>query len=308
MKRVLDGIVALLVRGFFALLGRIPRTPARLLCRRIADLFFWFDARHRRIGLINLEIAFPEQSLQWRRRVLRDSFRRLGDLAVEISRFPRISPARLGRRFAYEPGRGLENYQSARAAARGRGILFVTAHVSAWEILPAAHAVQANPLSFVVRPLDNPGLDRWVNGWRHRFGNRTLAKQHVMRPILRALAAGRDVGFLIDQNVQEREGVYAPLFGKPASTTASVAALALKTGLPVVCGFVHPAGPKDRFQIRFYPPLFFTPSQDARADLLQATSRLNEHLEAVIREFPDCWLWGHRRFRTQPDGSDPYQR
>ncbi len=304
-----DWTAALLVRGFFGLLRWTPRPLARFGCRRIADLFYLLDRKHRRIGLCNLGIAFPDRDASWHRRTLRESFRQLGDLAVEIARFPAVTAEELRRRFPYEEGRGLENYREARrqSQAGGRGILFVTAHVGPWEILPAAHAVQARPLSFVVRPLDNPWLERWVRRLRCRFGNGVLSKHKAMRPILAALDQGRDVGFLIDQNVQESEGVYVPLFGRPASTTPAVAALALKTGLPVVCGFACPGPRPGHYRIRFYPPLTFRPSGDREADLRRATARLNQCIEEVIREYPQCWLWGHRRFATQPDGADPYR-
>lgn len=308
MRRIIDWTTAWLVRAFFAILGRIPRLPARLLCRRLAELVYYLDRKHRRIGLQNLEFAFPRLSLDRRKAILRESFRQLGELAIEISRLSRSSESSLRSRFHYEPGRGLEHFEAARteAARQGKGILFVTAHVSVWEILPAAHAVHARPLSFVVRPLDNPYLEAWVNRLRQRFGNQTLSKRQAMRPILKALSQGRDVGFLIDQNVVEREGVYAPFFGRPAATSSAVASLALKTGLPIVCGFVYPEGDAGRYRIRFYPPLTFSADGPEAVDVQQVTAVLNRHIEEVIREFPHCWLWGHKRFRTQPDGRDVY--
>jgi Kdo2-lipid IVA lauroyltransferase/acyltransferase len=304
VKIVADWTVYGLARLFFFLLRVLPRAIGYRLCSGLADLVYLLDVRHRRIGMANLRWAFPGKDEAWRRRVLRRSFRRQGDQAVELSRLPGISAEQLAERVGYEEGRGLENYQEARAL--GRGVLFVTAHISAWELLPAAHAAQAHPLSFVVRPLDNRRFDLWLQTLRSRFGNRVISKSAAIRRSLKILKEGRDVGFLIDQNIQAKEGVFVPLFGRLACTTTSVAALALRTSAPVIPGFIYPAQKRGYYRIRFYPPVEVVSSGNPEADITRYTALFNCYLEEVIREFPDCWLWGHRRFRTQPDDSDPY--
>ena len=304
MKLVLDLTVYALARGFFLTLRLMPAAGARLLCWLIAFVIYAVDRKHRRIGMINLKIAFPDKDERWKRRVLRRSFLRQGEQAVELSRLPGLEPDEARARMPYEEGRGLENY--LRARERGRGVLFVTAHVGPWEILPAAHALAGYPLSFVVRPLDNPFLDRWLIRQRSGWGNQVINKNVAVRRTMKTLSQRGDVGFLIDQNIQEKEGVYVPLFGRPACTTFSVAALALRTGAPVVPGFICPDVRPGRYRIRFYPPIDVVPSGDENKDLVEYTARFNKFVEEVIREFPDCWLWGHRRFQSQPDGKNPY--
>jgi len=141
---------------------------------------------------------------------------------------------------------------------------------------------------------------------RSRFGNQVIEKESSLRQILKLLRKGEDVGLLMDQNVQEKDGVFVPLFGKQACTTAGPAALALRTGAPVVPGFLVPCGRRGLYQIRFYPPLEVTASGDREADLVRYTAIFNHYIEEVIRDNPDCWLWGHRRFHTQKDGRDLY--
>ncbi len=304
MKRGLDWLVYILIRGFFLLLAILPRRLAHRFCWLLADLIYVLDGKHRRIGLINLSLAFPNQSADWRKKVLRDSFRQQGDHAVELSRLKSLDAGEAKRRIPYEPGRGVENYLKARE--QGRGVIFVTAHVSAWEILPAAHAAHGYPLSFVVRPLDNPLLDGWLEKLRSQRGNRAIGKAVAVRRAFRILKEGGDVGFLIDQNIQAKEGVFVPFLGQLACTTSSVAALALKTGSPVVPGFIYPSSKPAGYTIRFYPPIQAMSSGDETQDLVIYTAQFNSYVEAMIREFPHCWLWGHRRFATQPDGSNPY--
>ena len=114
------------------------------------------------------------------------------------------------------------------------------------------------------------------------------------------------MGILFDQNVQEKDGVFVPLFGHPSYTAASPAALALRTKTPVVFAFLIPAKKKGDYLIRFYPPLVLDSSKDRASDIRKYTAIFNQYLEEVIREHPDCWLWGHRRFRAQVDGTDLY--
>ena len=282
-----------------------PRAIAYPFCRTLAELIFWLDSRHRRIGMINLRIAFPDKNDSWRKDVLRKSFRQLGDHVVEVSRLLHVRREELLKHVYYEEERGLENYLKAKEL--NQATLFLTAHISAWELLPAVHAAHGYPLKFVVRPLDNPWLEHWVSHLRNKFGNRVIAKQGSMKRILKTLNEGGDVGFLIDQNIQEREGIYVPFFGYPASTSSTLAALALKTGAPVVAGFIYPEGRTGQYRIRFYPPIQLENTGNFERDLREGTALFNRRIEEVIREYPHCWLWGHRRFHTQPGGQSPYE-
>ncbi len=307
MSKLLDWIVYCGVRAFFGGIARIPRPAARRFCRWVAGMVHRLDAKHRRVGLVNLAIAFPERGEAWRKRVLEESFKQLADLAVEISRLGRLDPESVRRRVVYEPGRGLENYLAAKR--EGVGVVFVTAHVGAWELLPLAHALHGHPLSFVVRPLDNPHLERWVSRLRGQCGNLAIPKRQAMRRMLKTVQAGADVGILIDQNVHPSEAVFVPFFDRPAATTPAPASLALKTGAAVVAGFLIPDPHRPgHYQIRFYPPLKIDSSGDRRRDVEQATAHFNALVEEVVRQHPQCWLWGHRRFASQPEGvADPYR-
>ncbi len=304
MNKARDWCLYAAIRVSLLLLRGTPRFLAHSICRAVAVCVWLVDSKHRCVGMTNLGIAFPGRSQTWRRRVLRDSFMHLGDHAVELSRLPGVGSAEMHRRVRYESRYGLTNYLEARSA--GKGVLFVTAHMSAWELLPAAHAARGYPLSFLVRRLDNPWLNRWSDTIRCRFGNRVVDKRRALRKVMRLIQEGKDVGFLLDQNVQESEGVYAPLFGRPASTSSSAAALAVRTEAPLVLGFLCPDRRLGYYRIRFYPALHARPEEDPDTETLRLTTLINSHIEQVIREFPSHWLWGHRRFQTQPDGEHPY--
>jgi Kdo2-lipid IVA lauroyltransferase/acyltransferase len=302
MQRGLNWIVYLKARGFLELLGALPRPAAYWLAETLAGFVHRVDRKHRNIGMTNLRIAFPESDFKWRSRVVRESYLRLGHQAIELSRLPRLTAEEAAERVPYEEGRGLANYLEAKKD--NRGVLFLTAHISAWELLPAAHALRGHPLSFVVRPLENPYLEKWATGLRSKAGNRVIPKQAATRRILTLLQQKQDIGLLIDQNVQSREGVFVPFLGTNAWTTPSLASLALRTGAPVVPGFIYPQAKTGYYRIRFYPPLRLQPSGRHERDLHEHTALFNRYIEEMIREFPGCWLWGHRRFRSEDH--DPY--
>jgi Kdo2-lipid IVA lauroyltransferase/acyltransferase len=302
MRKGLDWTVYLAARGFVELIGRLPGAAAYRFCETLATLFFRLDQKHRRIGVINLGIAFPGSDLGWRSAVVKESYQRLGHLAVELSRLPKLTAAEVERRVPYEKGRGLAHYLQAKE--QNRGVLFLTAHVSAWELLPAAHALRGHPLSFVVRPLENPYLEKWAAALRSTAGNRVIPKQAATRRILRLLQRKEDVGLLIDQNVQAREGVLVPFLGSHAWTSPSLAALSLRTGAPVVPGFIYPQEQTGYYRIRFYPSPEQPHTGDFETDVKEYTALFNRYIGEMIREFPGCWLWGHRRFRSEDH--DPY--
>lgn len=299
-----DYLAALAARGLVWTLGRLPSAAAFSVAETLATIVHRFDSRHRRIAEINLRIAFPDRDPGEHRRIIARSYRQLGRHAVDLARLARKGASEVRERVSYDPSLGLEHYRQAKAL--GRGVIFVTAHISSWELLPAAHAILGHPLSFVVRPLENRALDEWSVGLRERFGNRVISKYGSLKQILRVLQEKEDIGFLIDQNVQRKDGVFAPLFDRPACTTSAPALLALKTGAPVIPGFLIPGKEQHSFRIRFYPHIETARSADRDADVQRYTGLFNSFIEQVIREYPEQWLWGHRRFRTQPDGTDPY--
>jgi KDO2-lipid IV(A) lauroyltransferase len=190
---------------------------------------------------------------------------------------------------------GLEHLE--RAATPGRGVLLLTAHLGNWELLAAAHVLTGRPLSEVVRPLDQPVLDRLVARLRRRTGVEVIPKQRGLRGILDALRRGRMVGILLDQNASRAEGVFVPFFGTPASTSRGMALAALRSGAPVLPVFIR-RGPDGRHRVQIQPEVLRPVNRDPTA----FTAALTAAIEAEVRRVPEQWLWAHRRWRTRPPG------
>jgi len=289
----------LLSRFALFAVGSLPRNVAIGLVDRLASLTFRLDALHRHIARVNLTIAFPELSPRERHEIARKSFQHTARNLVEVSRIPRLTRENIGRLVQYDSRHGLGNYESA--AARDRGILYLTGHFSAWELLPTAHALNGYPLSFVTRPLDNAPLERYLCRIRQHAGNQVIYKRNSVRHILEKLKTGGSVGILMDQNTSLQEGIYSEFFGLPAATSTGLALLALRTDAPVLTGYLTPQ-PGGRYTIKFLPPIEMLRTGDTNHDVAVNTRTLNKILEGIIREQPETWLWGHRRWKNQPEG------
>jgi KDO2-lipid IV(A) lauroyltransferase len=137
-------------------------------------------------------------------------------------------------------------------------------------------------------------------------GNRVISKKNAARLTLKALSSGGDVGILVDQNTTLQEGSFADFFGVPAATSTSVARFALHTDAAVVPVFLTPMR-NGRYRMKFLPHLNLIRTGSEDNDVEANTQMFNRVLESIIRENPDSWLWGHKRWKNQPPGNpDPY--
>ena len=251
-------------------------------------------SRLRRTARRNLELAYPEKSADERDAITDEVFRSIARLLYAFAQFPRLNRENISNWIRYE---GLENYLEAKKA--GRGILIATAHFGNWELSAFAHALMTEPMHIMIRPLDNPAIDRIVEERRTLSGNRHIAKRDSARAVLRALQQNEAVGILIDQNTSLEEGVFVNFFGKQASANVAFAKIAARTGAAVIPGFAVWSEKEKRYVLRFYPPVPMS------GDAAQDTQRLHSLLEEVIREHPGQWLWIHRRWKTRPPSEPP---
>jgi KDO2-lipid IV(A) lauroyltransferase len=184
--------------------------------------------------------------------------------------------------------------------ARGKGLLCVPAHHGNWEMCGYAVSLKGYPLKSVARPLDNPLLHDLLERVRTRTGNSVFYRRGAIRRVLRALEANQAVAFLIDQHMQPADAVYVEFFNRPAATTSALAALALRTGAPVVPVFALPL-PGGRFRMVYEHPVE-PPNADDEHAITEFTQRCTDVLEMYVRRYPDLWLWMHRRWRDVPAG------
>jgi Kdo2-lipid IVA lauroyltransferase/acyltransferase len=289
------GLVWLSVR----VLRVFPRGLARAVGAAIGALAYHTLGRLRQVGLRNLELALPELSDMEREAILRRDYRNLGWLLAEFCQMPRYTPQSASRFIRYE---GLENYTQARD--RGKGVLVLTGHLGAWELSSFYHSLMGRPMGMVIRRLDNPLVDAFVNRIRCLHGNRVIHKDDFARGLIASMRAGETVGILMDTNMTPPQGVFVPFFGVQACTASGMARVAAKTGAAVVPGFLLWEESEGRYVLHFGKELEVVKTGDSENDALVNTAAFTAAIEGYIRRYPDQWLWMHRRWKTRPAGEE----
>jgi KDO2-lipid IV(A) lauroyltransferase len=282
------------------LLRVLPRGAAHRVGIAIGLGFFHFYPRLRRVGLRNLELAFPETPEHERLGILRGVFVSLGRLLAEFPKFPEYSRENVSQIAVYD---GFENFAAARD--KDKGVLFLTAHLGGWEVGSFVHSVHGNTLQVVVRDLDNRYLNRLVRRYRTLHGNGSIDKNEFARVLLSALRRGDTVGILMDTNMTPPQGVFVDFFGHLACTAVGIARVALHTGAAVVPAFTIWDDSLQKYRIRFEPALETIRTGDDEADAVANTAMYTKVIENFVRRYPDQWLWVHRRWKTRPPGEAP---
>ncbi|MBI4484957.1 MAG: lysophospholipid acyltransferase family protein [Acidobacteria bacterium] len=285
------------VRVLIALVRIMPDALVRGSGRALGLGFYIFDRAHRRIAERNLAAAFPIRPAAERRMIARRAFAHFGRLLMELLKFSTLSPAAMLARVEVA---GEERARSA--YAQGKGVLFITGHFGFWEIHAIVHALRVEPIGVLARALDNPALNRLLEDIRQQTGNSVIYRKGTIRRVMRVLQEGHGVAVLIDQHIQTRDAIAVDFFQRPAATTAAVAALALRTGAPVVPVFALPLE-DGRYRIIYEHPVA-PPPADSEDAVREFTQRCTDVLEMYVRRNPELWLWMHRRWRDAGSGGE----
>ncbi|MGB8472798.1 MAG: lysophospholipid acyltransferase family protein [Candidatus Acidiferrum sp.] len=275
----------------------LPRRFARAYAAFVASLLFFLQPKLKRTAEFNLRLAFPDWTGAQRKDVTRKMVRNLGWMAAEFARLPRLTKENIEKLVILE---GHENFLEGQR--RGKGVLFLTGHIGAWELSSFAHAVYGYPLHYMARPLDNRRLDALVNRYRCFSGNQPIFKNESARVMLKILKDSETIGILADQNTLPAEGVFVDFFGKSASTTTGIARMALHTGAAVVPGYAYWDDRIQKYRLCFEPPVKIIRTGDTERDVFENTQRFTKLIEAIIRKHPDQWVWVHQRWKTRPEG------
>ena len=271
---------------------------ARVLPRRVSLgvgvvlgwLFYILHGRRRELAVDNLRAAFPSRTDRECRKLLRSTFGHFARHVIELLNFDAMSANQMMQLVDVEGAERVEQ-----AMARETGVMYYTGHFGYWELQIMVHACQFTPIVMVARTLDNPFLERLIERIRTRVGTRVIPRHGAIRGLLRALLAKNSVGMMIDQHMHDRSAVTIDFFNRPASTTSAIAALALRTGAPIIPVFALPL-PGGRYRMVYETPVE-PPAADDPDPIRTYTQRCTDVLELYVRRYPDLWLWMHRRWR-----------
>ncbi|MGB7434130.1 MAG: lysophospholipid acyltransferase family protein [Candidatus Acidiferrum sp.] len=285
---------------FIKILAALPRSWARGVAARATSLLLMLLPKLRKTAEFNLKLAFPGWTERQRRAVIRQMTRNLGWMAVEFARLPKYKKENIQNVVVLD---GHENFLAGQR--RGKGVLYLTGHIGAWELSSYAHALYGFPLHYMARPLDNRPLDALVNRYRGLSGNLPIYKNEAARVMLRVLKDAGTLGILADQNTMPGEGVFVDFFGVQACTTTGIARVALHTDAAVVPGYLFWDEYSQKYRLRFEPAVELVRTGDTERDVVENTQRFAKVLEGIIRRYPEQWIWIHARWKNRPAGEAP---
>jgi KDO2-lipid IV(A) lauroyltransferase len=304
-----DAVLYRALRGLLAAVRALPRSLSLALCRGFGRTWARLGGPRTGVAETNLEIAFPELGVRERRRILLESFAQLAEHLVDVAEIARLDADVSEELVQFE---GFEHIEAAQRATPEGGAILLTAHFGSFELFAAACAARGIPVSVVHREQSLPGFQRLLEEWRTGSGIEPLRRGSAARGVLRALRKGRIVAMPLDQDTPRNEGVFVDFFGRPACTRDAPARIAMRTGSPVVPGFLF-RRPDGRGHVaRFEPAIqLVTPEEagnDPDAAVIENVQRMTRTIEAAIRRAPEHWSWIHRRWRTAPErGANVYK-
>lgn len=287
-----------LILGF---LGLLPRGAAVWIATSVSGVGFSLLSSLRRTGMRNLEIAFPEKSIRKRECILRGTFENLGRVLGEVSQFRKVTRAKLAELIDFELD-DVSRELYARNKSERRGVLITTGHLGNWELLVMGFAALHEPISYLARPLDNPLIDDLTVRMRTRFGNRPINKTHSAMLAIKILREGGILGILADVNAHPKEGVFVPFFGIPACTPSGAAMLAIRSNSWIFPTFCVWDKTSNRYKFVHGNLLEPVRTGDRKKDVIETTAAYTAEIEKIIRQYPDQWMWIHKRWKTRPPG------
>ena len=287
-RRIKNTVIYVAVRALIGAIGLVPAAFARPVGLALGALGYRLAGRERRLARIQLSRALGLAPSSRRVRLLaRGVFAHLGLSAVEVCRLLR-NPSAAGEVIIPEASRrALEA-----ALVEGRGAVFATGHIGNWELMAVALARAGFPITAIAKESYDPRFTRLIEGERRRFGVEVIHRGRAgsSAATLRALRSGRVLGLLIDQDTRA-PGTFVPFFDAPAFTPIGAAALAERTGAPLVVGTIRRT-PRGGHVIDIE-------KCTAPADATEGTAALTAALERRIRSHPSQWVWFHERWKTQ---------
>jgi KDO2-lipid IV(A) lauroyltransferase len=282
------------------------RTAAMLLCsfsvganlraaRKLGNLMYAFDRKHRNRVIDNLRHAYPAMSDQRRHAIVRRSMQHLMMLGVET-----LFTTRLIHLETWAGVCELENFREVLQLllSRNQRVIMLTGHYGNWEILGYVLGTLGFDTTSIARPLDNPYVNRWMLGVREKKGQRILPKKGATPAVTQVLGSGGAVSFIADQDAGKK-GIFVDFFGRPASTYKSIGLLAMEYQAPIVVGFARRIG-DFKFSIGVQEIIHPQDWRDQDDPLRYITQRYTAAIEAFVRKDPEQYLWMHRRWKTRP--------
>lgn len=274
----------------------LPRVVVVWLGRRLGGLYYLLSPRTRNVGRENLARVLPERDDH--KRILRRSLRIQSIALLDALWSARLTPEN-ARKYVEIDDAQVE--WARKRLAEGKGAVIATAHFGSWEMFNVAGgAMGFERATFIARPVRNKWIDRHLRRRRERTGNRLVYREEALPACIGALRRGEIVCSVIDMTIRPEEGgIFVDFLGTPALTSAALPLLAVRRGAPLVFVVCRPLDGGRRYRLEI-DEIAVDPEANRDDEVVRLTEELNRALERRIRETPEAWIWGYKRWKVRP--------
>lgn len=277
---------------FEKLLMLLPHFIRKKFFFSLASLGYLFSKRYREVSFQNLDFIFGDKlSDEEKVSITKYAFKNLALNFLHVMEIRHMSLDELKKRVKIE---NLEVVEKAKK--ENRPIVYITPHYSSWELAGNSIGGLISPILPVYKKMKNQTYQEWLLESRDHFGNISLEKTNVVRPLVKYLKKGYAPALLIDTNINPKEGVMVKFFGKDIRQTSTPAFLARKFDAAVIPGVIH-TDDEENFTLTLYDEIPVEKTDDEAADIQKATQLQADWLTSVITKEPKFWFWLHRRFK-----------
>ncbi len=293
IKKIKQKIIAYFVILFIKIIRRIPLSISRKIAIFFAGMGYVFYPRIKKDGYKHIEYAFGNTlSREQKRKIIWNATKNMFLVAFEFPYLPDLAERKYEGVATYKGTEYIEDY-----CKNKQGALFISAHLGNWEMLASLMSSHGYPVAEIVREFDDPKLNELVDGIRTGAKIKTIPKDSSSNEIIRLLKEGWLVGMLIDQSPREN-GAPVKFFGKLCWATIGPAYLYARTRVPV-----HPVvitrKEDGSLLLEILPQLPLVHTGNLQNDILKNTQICQDVIEDLIRQYPDQWLWFHRRWKDR---------
>ncbi|MFH1867456.1 MAG: ELM1/GtrOC1 family putative glycosyltransferase [Candidatus Omnitrophota bacterium] len=296
MKKIsiLDYLLLFLAKGLSFLFRAMPVSLALFIARRVGELSMFFNTKRRRIAYANLRSVFADRySPGELKNILKRTYANLGQGLVDVLLLPKMGKKYVERYIKFE-----NFHYPEEVLKEGNGLIFLTGHFGSWESPNAGLPYKGVACKAIAKEQKPFLINELLNSYRESQGDKIISKGPAVREAIRALRANGIVGMLVDQDAG-KNGIFVELFGRKASWHRGVMEMAIKTGASIIPGFaIREKGPHLIF--RLTKPIRFAAHGNKDEMIKEGFRQYVASLEAVIREYPEQWLWQHRRWKSTP--------
>jgi len=289
---------AKLVKLILIVSAKLPLRFNHWLGNVLGKLFMCIDNEQQRVARRNLQRCFPELSSEQQQNLLQKNMQEIGKTFFESGRiWLADQPAFFD---MVQEVHGEEHLQQA--LNKGNGVILAIPHLGNWEII-GLYCSARYPMTSLYRPPRLAAIDALIRHARERFGAKLVpTNAKGVRALYQALANNELVAILPDQDPRDKGGLPAPFFGHQANTMTLLSRLAQKSNATVLCSYAERLPRGQGFAIHFLP----ADAELYEKDMQVSVTALNRMVEQSIRQIPDQYQWGYKRFRSGPDGESDF--